>query len=82
MVPAVEHDFRAMFASPCGVYHLFDVGQCGDGPTSVMDVPTVRLGAPFPNPFNPRTTIGYSLAVAGRVVIEAPGTLRSIPACN
>ncbi len=42
-----------------------------DTPTASDDVPTVtRLAGNRPNPFNPRTTVSFDLAAAGRVTLD------------
>ena len=70
VVPGVGHDFHGMFTSPCGVFHLFDVGQCGEGPNAV-DVPALAgLGAPYPNPFNPLIILPLAMGRSGRATVE------------
>lgn len=66
ILPGVGHSSEQVFASDCGVYFLFDYGDC----EKVTGVAETRVGVPpdrlilrqnYPNPFNAETRIEFHL---------------------
>jgi len=77
------HDFTLAELSPCAPEHSGDCGQIGawpvgcSGPLAVEPVVApsglVVLEPNVPNPFNPATTLRFTIPVAGRVLLAIHG---------
>jgi hypothetical protein len=56
-----------MFTSDCGLYYLFDYGECdyvvSVDPPQQKELPSsMKIWQNYPNPFNPTTTISFEIA--------------------
>jgi len=71
VIPGVGHSSTGIFASECGMFYLFDYGQC-DGLTGIgaqrQTIPrNFSLYQNTPNPFAASTQIRFTLKQKGRV---------------
>ncbi len=76
VVPAAAAEFSSAIRWILNISNPLNIGLCmeppvvEDAPETPPPVSVTALYPPRPNPFNPRTTIRYSLAAAGPATIE------------
>jgi len=66
IVGGVGHSSTDMFASACGKYFIFDYGECGATQVAAYELkrPGFSLLRNYPNPFNPVSTLSFSLSAS------------------
>ncbi len=74
IVPDVGHDHDAMFNSECGIYFIFNYGNCSTTSIRTMknysDNLSLFLAQNYPNPFNSSTKIKFQLSKGQHIKLE------------
>lgn len=75
VIPGVAHSSRGIFSSACGIYFLFDKGECRYSGVKREEVEVeisegFKLLQNYPNPFNSETKIGFYIYIPAFVRLE------------